>query len=161
MYRDIRQLRDVAGILDRPLSIDIGSVKGEKPSFYGLPQALDSASSAVVLFLSGRCATCRSLAAGFERELPSGLWVVLDSAGARAFSYAWNPYELTNEKSDNRVIIDLNNKIANRIGLDTTPVGFRVENGTFTNATTVPSSRYLVSILPKPIRLKRAKQLQK
>ncbi len=83
----------------------------------------------------------------------------LDSAKSSAFSDFWNSYGLMSEKSDNRVIVDLNNRIAKSIGLDTTPVGFRIENGVFTNATTVPSSRYLISILPKPLRLRRARQL--
>ena len=159
MYRDIHQLRDVAGISDRPLNIDIGIVKGAKPSLYGLPKTLDSVGSAVVLFLSERCATCRSLAAGFEREFPSNLWVVLDSAKTGTFSDFWNSYGLTNKESDNRVVMDLNNKIAKSIGLDTTPVGFRIENGVFTNATTIPSLRYLISILPKPLQLRREKRL--
>ena len=68
LFRDVRQLRDVAGILDRPLEVEIGTVAGTRPSTHGLPQALDSAASALVLFLSDRCGTCRSLAAGLEPQ---------------------------------------------------------------------------------------------
>ena len=42
-----------------------------------------------------------------------------------------------------------------------TPVGFRVEDGRIVNATTVPSQRYLFSILPKPIRLRGAQSMAK
>ena len=53
-------------------------------------------------------------------------------------------------------MVDVADAIASRIGLDMTPVGFRVEDGRIVNATTVPSQRYLSSILPKPIRLRPA-----
>lgn len=154
LYRDVRQLRDVAGILDRPLSVDIGAVAGTKPSIYGLPQMLDSAHLAIVLFLSERCGTCRSLAAGFGRPLPAGLWVILEATDPRSGAAFLDSYALREISSDGRVIVDLAGEIGRRIGLDTTPVGFRVEDGRLAGATTVPSSRYLTSILPEPIRLK-------
>jgi hypothetical protein len=43
LFRDVRQLRDVAGILDRPLHVEIGAVAGARPSSYGLPEAAVSA----------------------------------------------------------------------------------------------------------------------
>jgi hypothetical protein len=154
LYRDVRQLRDVAGILDRPLNVDVGPVTGTRPSTHGLPAALDSAASAIVLFLSERCGTCRSLAAGFEKPLPVGLWVVLEARDVPSAAAFLESYGLTAVTSDRRVVVDVAGEIAGRIGLNTTPVGFRVENGVLTSATTVPSSRYLTSILPEPIRLK-------
>jgi len=161
MYRDVRQLRDVAGILDRPLNVDISSVAGTKPSIYGLPQSLDSAPSAIVLFLSERCGTCRSLAAGFGRTLPAGLWVILEASDPHSAAGFLDSYGLRDISSDGRVIVDVARGIASRIGLDTTPVGFRVENGLLVSATTVPSSRYLTSILPEPIRLKQTMTVSK
>ena len=156
MYRDVRQLRDAAGILDRPLNVDVGAVAGTRPSSHGLPPALDSVASAVVLFISERCATCRALAKGFGRPLPAGLWVVLEARDAGSAAVFLDSHGLSGVAPDGRIIVDVAGQIALRIGLNTTPVGFRVENGVFTNATTVPSSRYLTSILPEPIRLKQA-----
>lgn len=155
LFRDVRQLRDVAGILDRPLEVEIGTVAGTRPSTHGLPQALDSAASALVLFLSDRCGTCRSLAAGLERHLPPGLWVVLEAQNADSAVKFLESYELTRMTEDGRLVVDVAGAIAGRIGLDLTPVGFRVGDGRIVNATTVPSKRYLLSILPKPIRLRR------
>jgi hypothetical protein len=155
LFRDVRQLRDVAGILDRPLDVEIGTVAGTRPSTYGLPQTLDSAASALVLFLSDRCGTCRSLAAGLERHLPPGLWVVLEAENADSAVRFLESFELTRMTEDGRLVVDVAGAIAGRIGLDLTPVGFRVEDGRIVNATTVPSKRYLLSILPKPIRLRR------
>lgn len=154
LYRDVRQLRDVAGILDRPLNVDIGSVGGTAPSTHGLPRPLDTAASALVLFLSEKCATCRSIAASLEKPFPSGLWVVLEARSTQSAAEFFESYGITRKTSGGRVVVDVEGEIASRIGLDTTPVGFRVENGRLTTATTVPSSRYLLSILPKPIRLR-------
>jgi hypothetical protein len=154
LYKDVRQLRDAAGILDRPLHVDVGLVAGTAPSAYGLPQVLDTATSALVLFLSETCSTCRALAASFDTSLPPGLWVVLEARSADSAREFLATYRMAQMTSESRVSVDLNGEIAGRIGLDTTPVGFRVENGLLTSATTVPSTRYLMSILPTPIQLK-------
>ena len=156
LFRDVRQLRDVAGILDRPLHVELGAVAGTRPSSYGLPEALDSAGSALVLFLSDRCSTCRSLAAGLGSHLPPGLWVVLEARSPDSAAKFIEFYELTRMLEGGRLSVDIGDAIAGRIGLDMTPVGFRVEDGRIVNATTVPSQRYLSSILPKPIRLRPA-----
>jgi hypothetical protein len=153
MFRDIRQMRDALGILDRPLPVDIGSVAGTRPGSYGLPRALDSAGSAIVLFLSDRCATCHSLAAGLARPLPAGLWLVLAAKDPAAAGSFLDRFGLDGGAAQERITVDVEEEIARRIGLHTTPVGFRVENGVLTSATTIPSSRYLAAILPEPIRL--------
>jgi len=156
MYRDIRQMRDAIGILDRPLPIDIGNVAHTSPRAHGLPRALDSAASALVLFLSDRCGTCRQLAAGLSRPLPDGLWLVLEARSEGSAASFLDRYGLSDEARNGRLVLDVAGDIATRIGLQTTPVAFRVENGLLIQATTVPSSRYLVSILPEPIRLREA-----
>lgn len=156
MYRDIRQVRDAVGILDRPLNVELGAVAGTRPSEHGLPAALDSAASAVVLFLSDRCGTCHSLATSLARPLPSGLWIVVEGRNRASADAFVERYALSTGVSEGQVLIDRDGEIAERIGLQTTPVGFRVERGILTEATSVPSSRYLSSILPEPVRLKRA-----
>jgi hypothetical protein len=156
LFRDVRQLRDAAGILDRPLEVDIGDVAGSRPGSYGLPAPLDSAASALVLFLSDRCGTCRSIAAGLERQLPPGVWTVLEARSADSAAKFIESYELAPMLEDGRLVVDVAGAIAARLGLEVTPVGFRVENGRIVRATTVPSKRYLLSILPKPVRLRAA-----
>jgi hypothetical protein len=150
LFRDIRQLRDAAGILDRPLVVDIKPIEGTNPSEYGLPDAMDSAPSAILLFLSERCLTCRVIAGALREPLPSTLWVV---AEARNPQLADNFVTVTNLLRHERVLLDIGGQIANRMGLNTTPVGFRIQNGRFVSATTVPSTRYLFSILPAPLGL--------
>jgi hypothetical protein len=151
MYRDIRQLRDAAGILDRPLNVDIRPLEGTRPSEYGLPKALDSVASALLLLLSERCLTCRVIAASLNQSLPLGLWVV---AEARNQQLAENFVRVTNLITHDRVMLDIGGEIAGRMGLNLSPVGFRIVNGRFVSATTVPSTRYLHSLLPAPLQLK-------
>lgn len=152
MFRDVRQIRDALGILDRPLGVDLGQVAGTRPSSHGLPPELDTQHRALVLFLSERCETCRALAAGLTRPLPNGLWVVLEAHDAASAAQFAEAYGLADERST----IDVDGAIAGSLGLRTSPVGFRVEHGVLASATTVPSARYLTSILPEPVRLGRA-----
>jgi hypothetical protein len=154
LFRDVRQLRDAAGILDRPLSVDIGSVAGSRPSEHGLPVELDSSHAALVLFLSDRCGTCRSIAAGLDRQLPRELWIVLEAQSPMSARKFVESYDLTSMVGEGRLLLDVDGAIAGRIGLDTTPVGFHVEGGRLVRATTVPSRRYLLSILPQPLSLR-------
>src|SRR5439155_25091409 len=112
-----------------------------RPSQYGLPPVLDAEAAAVVLFLSERCGPCRSIAASFEgsaRYLPPGLWVVLEGRNDEVATQFLNSCPLKGMTSDGRVLIDSGGEIARRIGLDASPVGFRVENGKIMAATTVP-----------------------
>lgn len=160
LHRDVRQLRDAAGILDRPLTVKLGALAGARPSSYGLPRALDSAESAIVLFLSDRCATCNVLAGGLGGSLPAGLWVVLEARGPADAEEFLAKYDLTARSADGRLLVDVARAIAGRLGLRTTPVGFRVERGRFVGATTVPSRRYLSSILSERVRLEPAARLQ-
>jgi hypothetical protein len=153
MYRDLRQVRDAIGILDRPVNIDIESVAGTRPGEYGLPRALDSAGTAIVLFLSERCATCHQLAAGLPKPLPAALWVVFEARTAASAAALLERYGLA---SHPRVVTDAGGEIAASLGLHITPAGFRVENGVITFATSVPSTRYLTSILPETFRLREA-----
>lgn len=153
LFKDVRQLRDIVGVLDRPLDVSIGPVAGTAPSQYGLPPGLDSANSALVLFLSDKCSTCGVLAASLREGLPHGLWVIVE-AGTRHSAQAFlETFGLDKGQTDGRVSVDVDGAIASRIGLNTTPVGFHIKNGLVVNATTVPSVRYFQSIVPRSIQL--------
>lgn len=156
LYRDVQQLREINGVLDRPLDVDLGDVAGKAPSAYGLPRALDAVGSAIVLFLSDRCGTCHALAAGLHGTLPPGLWIVLEARSPQSTEEFLAKYALDAMSTDGRLCVDVAGAIAERIGLRTTPVGFRVESGRLVRATTVPSRRYLSSILPRTVRLERS-----
>lgn len=156
MYRDLRQVRDALGILDRPLNIDIGAAAGAHPSQFGLPRALDSAGAAIVLFLTERCTTCQAIAASLPHPLSPDLWIVFEARSAQSAEALLERYGLTKLVTDGRVIPDVEGAIGSRLDVRIAPAGFRVENGRFTYATTVPSTRYLKSILPETFRLREA-----
>jgi len=156
MYRDLRQVRDALGILDRPLNIDIGAAAGARPSQFGLPHALDSAGEAIVLFLTERCTTCHAVAAGLPNPLPPALWVVFEARSSESAAAVLEQYGLSDLAGHGRVIADVEGGIGGRLNLQIAPAGFRVENGRFAYATTVPSTRYLKSILPETFRLREA-----
>lgn len=149
LFRDVRQIRDALGILDRPLTIDIGPVAGTSPSRYGLPRQLDYEKSSLLLFLSDRCATCRVLAASLGGALPAGVWIVVEAATSQAAAEFIEMNRMTHSLGEERVFMDPAGVVAGRLGLNTTPVGYRIENGVFKDAGTVPSMRYLASIIPK------------
>jgi hypothetical protein len=150
LFRDVRQLRDALGLLDRPLALDIGPVAGTPPSRYGLPGQLDGEKDALLLFLSDRCSTCRVLAAALGGALPAGLWVVVEAATGQAAAAFIDTYRMTYGAGDGRVLVDPAGTVAERLGLKVTPAGYRIENGVFRDAGTVPSMRYLTSIMPVP-----------
>lgn len=158
LYRDVRQLRDALGILDRPLTIDIGSVADATPSKFGLPPAFDTAASALVLFLSDTCATCRVLAASLHAGVPAGLCVVVEAPDEKLARRFMETYGLNPDAGNGTVCLDPARTIAGKLGLEITPAALRIENGKFTSATTVPSARYLFSILPAPLKLERRTQ---
>jgi hypothetical protein len=150
LFQDVRQMRDALAILDRPAPIDIGRVAGTAPSAYGLPPQLDAAKGALLLFLSDKCSTCRVLAATIGGSMAAGLWIVVEASSPHAAELFVENYGLAQGIEDHRVIIDPAGTIAGQLRLNTTPVAYRIENGLFTDAMTVPSVRNLVSLIPSP-----------
>lgn len=143
MFRSLEQLREYSGAIDRPTRIDLGDAVGEKPSHYGLPEALDSTGSAVIVFLSDKCATCRTIAGALAGNMPPGLTVVVDSGGADST----RGLVVTRGLDPARTVIDLDRQIMSRLGLTVTPAGIVIENGRLARAATVPSTRQLYTIL--------------
>jgi len=142
MFRDVQQLREYAGLIDRPAPVGLGAAAGGRPSGFGLPDALDAALGAVVVVLSDKCATCRSIAAALDGSMPPDLTVVINPGGV--------PYPdlVTTYRLDaQRTLIDHDEAIAGRLGLKITPVGIVIENGRLARATTLPSTRQLYHLL--------------
>lgn len=142
MYRTIEQLREHSGLIDQSIPISLARI-GSRPSSAGLPESLDSAVRGVVLLLSDKCATCRSIAASLDGALPRELTVVVEPDHPGEPSDLVMSYQLDPE----RTIIDPERRVSGRLGIRTTPVAVVVENGRLMRATTVPSSRRLHSLL--------------
>ncbi|OHX05848.1 hypothetical protein BFV98_24065 [Micromonospora sp. WMMB235] len=138
MYRTIEQLREYSGLVDRPIPLDLPADR--TPSRAGLPATLDTAVRGVVLLLSDRCGTCRSIAASLDGSVHPDLFLVVepgqgaDGAGELALSYRLDP---------ERTLIDRDGKIASGLGLKLTPAAVVIEHGRMTRASSIPSIRQL------------------
>jgi hypothetical protein len=118
---------------------------GARPSSVGLPASLDSAVWSVVLLLSDKCGTCRSIAAALDGAVPRNVLIVIEpDVGDEAeliLSYELDP---------DRTVIDPRRRISGKLGIRTTPSAIVVEHGRLVRATTVPSSRQLHALLEAP-----------
>jgi hypothetical protein len=143
MFRDIRQLRDALGILDRPIAMKLPA-EGEKPSAHGLPAALDTAAFELVLILSDLCGTCGTLLEAMSPGLPEGLLVLAEARTLeRAQQWALgHGFELSD-----RFVFDEDERIALSLGVHSSPVAVFVLDGLIAGSTTVPSSRQLSNLL--------------
>ncbi|MGH3927440.1 MAG: hypothetical protein ACRDTT_32020 [Pseudonocardiaceae bacterium] len=142
MYRTIEQLREHSGLIDQSVPIALSRV-GSRPSSVGLPESLDSTVSGVVLLLSDKCSTCRSIAASLDGALPRDLVLVVEPDQPGEPSDLTTSYQLDPE----RTIIDPHRRISDGLGINTTPVAVVIENGRLVRASTVPSSRRLHGLL--------------
>ncbi|MFL6076874.1 MAG: hypothetical protein ACJ73S_26060 [Mycobacteriales bacterium] len=144
MYEQLKQVRRYLHLVDTPETLDLGVTAGQPPSTVGLPAELDAAANGLVLFLSNKCESCRTLAANLRGgALPEALWVVVVPVSGDAESFV-EEFDLRHP----RVLVDDGEQIVNRIGLDTTPVLIAVEGGTLARAQTVPTVRQLYQALP-------------
>ncbi|ACU74552.1 hypothetical protein Caci_5694 [Catenulispora acidiphila DSM 44928] len=142
LFRTVEQIRDYAGLIDRPEPVSLGAAVGTAPSDYGLPAYLDSAHRAVVLFLSDKCATCRSIAAALDGALPRGVVVVID-AGPNGTPDLTLAFQLDPE----RTVVDAGRTIMDALGLNITPLGVVVQDGRLVRASTLPSTRQLYTLI--------------
>lgn len=142
LFRTVRQIRDYAGLIDRPEPVSLGAAEGTAPSDYGLPAYLDSAHRAVVLFLSDKCATCRSIAAALDGALPRGVVVVIDP-GPSAVADLTVAFQL----DPDRTVVDAGRTVMTALGLNITPLGVVVREGRLVQASTLPSTRHFYALL--------------
>lgn len=144
MYRNIEQLREYSGLIDKPVLLSLPAA-GSKPSSYGLPDSLDAATFRVVLLLSDKCATCRSIAASLHGSIPDDLTVVVESGYTGEDTDLGLSYEL----DPDRTLVDATGRVSRSLGIRTTPAAVVIENGVLTRALTVPSSRQLDELIGK------------
>lgn len=145
MYDQLKQVRTHLNMFDRANPLDLGVSHGLQPSGIGLPEELDHAENAVVLFLSNKCATCFEIAADLGGgNLPPNVWLVIVpvSGDVRMFIKTYGLY-------GDRILTDEDESIVNALGLDITPSAAIVEKGRLVAARTVPTTRQLYALLPQ------------
>lgn len=143
LLRDMRQVRELTGLLDRPTILDIGDARGRPPLEVGLDgwSMSDRSDNGIILILSDRCVTCRALAAALDGAVPPGVHIVLTNPGGR-------PSELpTVWNLGSRITEDTENRIVTALRINITPVAVIITDGRIVAAQTVPSTRQLYSLL--------------
>lgn len=145
LFRDMRQLREVTGLLDSPVELDLAIAQGASLERFGLKSP--ATDTTLVLFLTDRCATCRSLAEALDRSVPEHVQVVLNSPGGEgsALAESWRL---------DRAMHDADGTIMDSLGIATVPAAILVEDGKLARCQTVPSVRQLRSLIndTKPAR---------
>jgi len=145
MFEQIRQMRIYLDMVDKPTVLDLGASQGRLASGAGLPANLDAVPRALVLFLSNKCETCRTLAAALDGgALPPHLWVVVVPVLSGDASQFLEDFRLYGD----RILVDADHAITDAIGLDITPAAIALEAGRMVEAHTVPTVRQLYASLP-------------
>ena len=150
LFRQVQQIRRHLDLDDRPTPLDLGRLVGKPATTVGLPAELDRTRAAMVLFLTSKCATCRSIAAAFKGAVPLAMWVVVEPVSGDDADLFVEEFRLLGE----RTVVDRGGRIADRLGLDVTPSAVLVDGGRLQRAETVPSSRQAFAMLPlvRPLR---------
>lgn len=142
VFRQLADLRAAVNPDDQPVPLDLAD-KRLHASDLELPAALAALPEAILVFLSTKCAVCRSIAYAFRGGSPESVWfVVYGAEEARADLVA------TLDASANRVIVDAEGEIPRRLRLNIRPSVFTVKYGEITRAAAVSSPRQVLSLVP-------------
>ncbi|HEX6526369.1 MAG TPA: hypothetical protein VF070_41100 [Streptosporangiaceae bacterium] len=154
-YRDIRQIREQEGLIDRAAPVDLGQAQNQVPSRIGLPPELDSAARAVVVYVDKRCGTCRMIVGSLNGGIPRGVWLTVISETEHEAS-EWLDHTAgirLDSEPGRRVIVTSTDEVERHLGQVLTPLAIEIENGRLVRAKAVPSMRQFYSLVPTLITL--------
>lgn len=153
-YRDLRQIRENAGLVDKPTPVDMGGLQNKLASTCGLAPELDSIVQAVVVYLDRRCGTCRMIVDSLSGGLPRGMWLVL-VLSAKEEGPGWLAETGLDQRNDlgRRVMFMSADEMQHHLGTVLTPLAIEVENGRLTRAVTIPSVRQFYAMVPMAVSL--------
>ena len=145
MFEGLAIVRNFGGLGEDPNRIELTRpVVGTRPSDSGLPSSLDEGSW-VLLFLSPSCPACFQLANALVGVIDDRLRIVVTGVEAASLHEWLADVRLPREKC----IVDDTLSIADKVGINGTPVAVVVEHGLFARAMTVPSKRGLDTLIGK------------
>jgi hypothetical protein len=152
-YRDIAQLREATGTVDRLTAVDLGEAYNGLPSAYGLDPSLDLASRALVLFIDKRCGTCKIILSSLNGTLPLGVVLMLfaDSEDEGREWLVVNGF--APERLTALPITIVTPTWSNGLRVDVTPLAIEIEHGRIARASTVPSARRFYGLIPSTYQL--------
>ncbi len=154
-YRDIHQIREKAGIIDKSSPVDLGRAQGQLPSMTGLPAALDSAASAVAVYVDKRCGTCNMIVGSLNGGIPRGMWLVVVAENEHeAFDWLSKSAAIfPGSDAAQRIIVRSAADVEKYLGEVFTPLAIEIENGRLARARAVPSIRQFYSMVPTVVSL--------
>lgn len=150
-YRDIRQLRELSGVVDRPTPVDLGAAVGAPASSIGLPDEADSAAAAMALFVDSRCTTCRGIVSNLAGHLPDTVFLTAIAPSppeAMTWLVQGGGFDLQDPDISSRILIASPDQIRERLGVEITPLAIDIEHGRLVRASTVPSIRQFYNQIP-------------
>jgi hypothetical protein len=149
VYRDIRQIREVSGLLDRPMPVELGPAQDMPPSSLGLAADLDSVVRAVAVYLDNRCGTCRSILGSVSGGIPEGIWfVVIAESAEKAYDWLGSAGITEDSAAARRVMVTTPDEVERNLGIIATPLAIEIEHGRLTRARIVPSIRQFYALVP-------------
>lgn len=141
LFRQLADVRTVLNLRDSatPLDLKTGEIRTDE---VGLPRELALEPQAIVVALSPKCATCLAIAGAFREGAPATVWFMMPSLP--------RPVALLEmlAKSTDRIVLDENDEIAQRIGLHVTPSVLSVSYGEITRAHGVSSASQVQPLIP-------------
>jgi hypothetical protein len=148
-YRDIKQIREVSGLIDRPVPVDLGPAREKAPSSLGLHPELDSAVRAVAVYLDSRCGTCRTIVSSINGGIPEGIWLVIVAESAeKAFAWLSGGGLTEGSPAARRVTVMTPEEAEQHLGVVATPLAIDIEHGRLVRARIVPSVRQFYALVP-------------
>jgi hypothetical protein len=148
-YRDIRQMREQSGLIDRPMPVELGPVQDQPPSLIGLNPSLDSVVQAVAVYVDSRCGTCQSIVRSLSGGLPEAIWlVVIDESAEKAFAWLGSSGLDQDSPAASRVIWASAESVERNLGGVATPLAIDIEHGRLARAKIITSVRQFYALVP-------------
>ena len=148
-YRDLKQIREFSGLIDRPLPVELGPAQDEPPSILGLHPDLDSAVQAVTVYLDRRCGTCQSIVRSLNGGIPEGIWlVIIDESVDQAFAWLGDAGLEEGSPGARRVMVTSPEAVEQQLGGVATPLAIEIEHGRLTRAKIITSIRQFYGLVP-------------
>jgi hypothetical protein len=153
-YREIRQLREYSGMLDKAAPVDLGQVRDAWASDVGLDAALDRAVVATVVYLNDRCGTCRAIVESLNGAIPDGMWLMIIAEDAdKAFTWLDTGGIDADSIEAQRVTVTTPDEVERQLGMLITPLVIEIEQGRLVRAKTIPSVRQFYALTSSALTL--------
>jgi hypothetical protein len=145
VYAELRQVREVMRMEDRPLGVSLETVGHEVAELLPDPPPvlrLDPAHPSYLLVLSHTCAICRAIGSGLAISSPpwiSALAILVASDSERS----GNEFARSLGLDSQRLVVDSRGVYAKKLGINSSPTIVKVETGRLGAAANLTSFRQL------------------